>query len=192
VKAPETEADPWEVDLAFDLALERHEDLVRIAAARWDRKTPPAVSREELYAAGLVGLWFWAVRQDGREDGGRAYAAILVHGAIGDYIRECPWLTVSLRRRFVPDRVVFLIDDGVEIEDLDRNAAWVEEVDELRAALRGLPKERDREILVDRWLRSKTQLEIADERGLTESRISQIELQGRAVYARYQKRRDAC
>lgn len=192
MRAPETEAEPWEVDLAFDLALEEHEDLVRLAATRWNRRTPPAVSWDELYGAGLIGLWFWAVRQDGRGKPARSYAAILINGAIGDYLRECPWLAVSLRRRRLHGRAVFLLEDGLDLGQENQAAAWTEEVEELRVALQGLPRERDREMMIDRWLRGLSLRETAERRGLTESRAAQIELKARAVVTRYYRRRDAC
>lgn len=76
------------------------EPLVRKVAARLMRRLPRNVQRDDLVAAGRVGL-FDALRKAGRDRGPsfEAYARTRIHGAILDELRRQDWASRGERRK---------------------------------------------------------------------------------------------
>jgi RNA polymerase sigma factor for flagellar operon FliA len=74
--------------------------LVRQVVARFVRKLPPNVLREDLMAAGMFGLAD-ALRRSGSDRGPtfEAYARIRIRGTILDELRTQDWLTRRARKR---------------------------------------------------------------------------------------------
>lgn len=171
--------------------LERLLPLVHQIASQLMRRLPPSVQREDLVAAGTVGLLL-ALRSgrrppevDGRsaaesDEMFHAYARMRIRGAMLDELRRGDW---SPRRkkgaerapvavvRFddLPPHVSFASGDDTPFDAFERRA-------ELRAvvgAMSILPA-REREILELRYFDAVPAKTIAQSMGLSEARVSQL------------------
>ncbi len=75
--------------------------LVERMATRMVRKLPPSVLREDLVAAGAIGLMDASRRFDGDRGGAQFewYARVRIRGAMVDELRTLDWLTRNERRK---------------------------------------------------------------------------------------------
>jgi len=168
--------------------------LVHRAAAGFLRKLPRNILRDDLVSAGTWGL-IDSLRKNGRDRGPafEAYARIRIRGAMVDELRSQDWLSRNQRRRAGAQDasgaapavigVVGLDDLGHErwasffpgslpspLEALECSAAresmaWV-----LEHAL----SDREREIVVGHYFQGMDFQDIADQLGVTASRVSQL------------------
>jgi RNA polymerase sigma factor for flagellar operon FliA len=172
-----------------------HEVVDRIA-----RRLPPNVVREDLIAAGLVGLADSLRRES---EGGvwiEAYARMRIRGAIVDELRAQDWLGRRARRAVSRDKerashegrdavFVRIADlDGFEALALEQIAANDDPVEVLEAravlrvvadALDRLP-ERERRVLVLHYFEGARMREIGEAMGISEPRVSQLHTQALA------------
>lgn len=171
--------------------LERYEPLVRKIAGGFQRKLPRNVLREDLIAAGMVGLWDAIRRQVGPlEDSFEWYVRVRIRGAILDEMRAQDWLPRRARARVaanvgtdahVPPPAVVRLDD---LSDWEQRAALAEESGleleaisserhELLTMAIARMRTRDRAILLA-ILAGQKHRDIAAAHGVSEPRISQI------------------
>jgi RNA polymerase sigma factor FliA len=146
-------------------------------ARRW-----PAAMTEDILAAAAVGAWETVRRHgSGTREQVRRQAVARVRGAIIDELRRLDWMPRRLRAEGAEFTKLSLDD----MSPGDRDAAlrspqahgldMDEDVDpeSLYEAMRGLPK-REREILIDVYVRDKSAGEIAQKQHVSEPRISQL------------------
>lgn len=174
--------------------IEAFSPLVRQVVARFVGRMPPNVLRDDLMAAGMLGLVDALRRQRGeRNDGFACYARVRIRGAIVDELRAEDWLSRRDRERVsratpsTPPRGpvgVIGFDDMTEAQSEARlgdesspNALDLLEACDERAAiaraLEALP-ERERGILQDHYFRGVAFKEIARQLGVSEPRVSQL------------------
>lgn len=179
-----------------------HMPLVQRLASRFMRRLPRSVQRDDLVAAGTVGL-FHALRSTSHTSPAMfaAYASVRIYGAMIDELRRHDW---SPRRRKAPaaanDVAPHAARSDVSIAPLRACVAVVgfddlpvgavaalaeeglspleealakSEREALHAALRQLP-EREREIVRMRYFEGIPSKAIAEALGLSEARISQL------------------
>jgi RNA polymerase sigma factor FliA len=155
--------------------------LVHQTASRLMRRLPSSIQRDDLIAAGTVGL-LQALR-DGRNTGDEmfaAYARIRIRGAMLDELRRGDWAPRRKRGgesppvavvRFddLPPTVVFAADGTSPLERLEQ----ARELSAMTGAMELLP-EREREILRLRYFEQVPSKSIAASMGLSEARVSQL------------------
>ncbi len=168
----------------------RHMLLVKQVVARFLRRLPANVLRDDLLAAGVFGL-IDSLRKNGGDQGPtfEAYARIRIRGAILDELRTQDWL--SRRARWaVSDKVE--AGEGapmalIGLDDVDANSALVdEEADDaeaqmvseedmkhLRDAVERLPP-REATIVRMHYFHGARFKEIGAALGVSEPRISQL------------------
>jgi RNA polymerase sigma factor FliA len=141
-----------------------HLYLVYPVVSAFLRRLPFNVTKDDLLAAGTIGLFDALRRSDPNIPTFRSYANLRIRGAIIDELREQDWLTRRARLRSVGF-------SRVPEEILETYAATVEE--ELpEVSLECLP-EREQHI-VRRLLSGVKHCEIAAELGVSQERISQL------------------
>ena len=186
-----------------DAILTQHMHLVRSTVARFMRRLPRSVLREDLMSAGTMGL-YCALRASEHtcEEMFASYARIRIRGAILDELRRHDWsprrrkvpaaealpsnvipLRPSLAPVAAPERPAFQmvgLDDLPETTALsDKEESPLEQVankrchEALHAALVHLP-ERERDILRMRYFEGFSSKDIACVMQLSEARISQL------------------
>lgn len=166
--------------------ISRHLPLVRQVVAGFVRRLPVNVLRDDLVAAGILGL-VDSLRKNGGDGGPtfESYARIRIRGAIVDELRRHDW---SPRRRkeqgegegAMPRVAVVGFDDlPPQIGLVEEGVSPLEHVEEkyvfeaLYHALDELPA-RERAILKMRYFEGMPSKAIATALGLSEARISQL------------------
>ena len=167
----------------------RHLPLVHKTVARFLRKLPPNVLRDDLVAAGTFGL-IDSLRKN-KGDTGAAfewYARIRIRGAIVDELRTQDWLTRRARSHAsssgettraavvgfddIPGGIGMLPHESDEPTPLDRMESELDKAALARAVAR-LP-ERERLIIRSHYFEGVQFKEIARALGVSEPRVSQL------------------
>lgn len=165
--------------------LQQHLHLVRAAVARFIRRLPPNVLREDLVAAGTIGLMDAIMKYTG-EPGLQFewYARVRIRGAILDELRRQDWLSRRTRSRQPRPGRESVAPRVVAVDDLHDQAHVAELCDEdlaerhaervaLSDAVRQLPA-RERSIVELHYLRGVQFKEIAELFSVSVPRISQL------------------
>jgi RNA polymerase sigma factor for flagellar operon FliA len=168
--------------------IKEYTPLVHKIVGGFQRRLPRNVLREDLIAAGMVGLWD-AIRRHGEEpdQGFEWYVRVRVRGAILDELRAEDWLSRRARAAAaatndsVPPRVVRLddvgeweqsrslaIEEGSEAE-LDRQSTQAT----LARAVQALP-ERERMIVSEHYFNEVKFKSLGEKLGVSEPRVSQL------------------
>ena len=162
--------------------------LVHKIVGGFQRRLPRNVLREDLIAAGMVGLWD-AIRRHGEtpDQGFEWYVRVRVRGAILDELRAQDWLSRRARAAVaaagdsLPPRVVRLDDVGeweqnkclatdcATDSELDRQATQAS----LARAVDALP-ERERMIVAEHYYNQVKFKSLGERLGVSEPRISQL------------------
>jgi RNA polymerase sigma factor for flagellar operon FliA len=178
--------------LNADELLTQFTPVVQKIVGGFQRKLPRNVLREDLLAAGMIGLWD-AIQRHGADadDGFEWYVRVRVRGAILDELRAQDWLPRRLRATVaagnegsggsIPPSVVRL-DDVSEFEQgrcLSLPASGETELcerddqRELEGAIDQLP-ERERHIVREHYFKGVRFKDLSAELGVSEPRISQL------------------
>ncbi len=181
--------------------IETYLPLVHQQVARFLRKLPPNVLREDLVAAGMIGL-IDSLRKNGKDRGPAFewYARIRVRGAILDELRAEDWLSRRARAKvtqakaeagttsahgkggaagtFVRLDDLLAYDTNLDFADAAemRPCALLESRQDIRGlldAVKSLP-ERERFIITAHYLEGVQMKVIAKQLGVSEPRVSQI------------------
>jgi RNA polymerase sigma factor for flagellar operon FliA len=165
--------------------------LVHQVVARSLRKLPPNVLRDDLIAAGTMGLLDALRRSADRDSGFEWYARVRIRGAVVDELRTQDWLTRRARTRMTKAQAqgesagtaVIGFDDLPEARALslaDESIAGPHEAVELRmqrsaleCAVAKLP-EREAQIVSWHYFEGVAFKDIASRLGVSEPRISQL------------------
>jgi RNA polymerase sigma factor for flagellar operon FliA len=168
--------------------IKEYTPLVHKIVGGFQRRLPRNVLREDLVAAGMVGLWD-AIRRHGEEpdQGFEWYVRVRVRGAILDELRAEDWLSRRARAAAaatsdsVPPRVVRLddvgeweqsrslaVEEGSEAE-LDRQSTQAT----LARAVQALP-ERERMIVSEHYFNEVKFKSLGEKLGVSEPRVSQL------------------
>jgi RNA polymerase sigma factor for flagellar operon FliA len=162
--------------------------LVQRIAGGFRRKLPHNVLKEDLVAAGMVGLWD-AIRRHGA-DGGEGfewYVRVRVRGAILDELRAQDWLSrraraaVTASRSSMPPAVIRIenVGEWEQARCLVTPASSDTEVDEkatrqsLALAIAALP-ERERLIVSEHYFNDVKFKHLGAQLGVSEPRVSQL------------------
>lgn len=176
----------------------KYTSLVRVIVGGFQRKLPRNVLREDLMAAGMMGLWDAVSRHghDAQTDKFDWYVRVRIRGAILDELRAQDWLPRRARANGTTARVFFL-DEVSEFTSRDGvGGGWENHLSDpgegpessalrsgaVRAvgrALSALP-DREQRVLRLHYQRGVKFLDIARELGVSEPRISQ--LHARAIH----------
>jgi RNA polymerase sigma factor FliA len=162
--------------------------LVQKIVGGFQRRLPRNVLREDLIAAGMVGLWD-AIRRHGEtpDQGFEWYVRVRVRGAILDELRAQDWLSRRARAAVaaagdsLPPRVVRLDDVGEWEQNkcLATDCATDSELDRqstqatLARAVDALP-ERERMIVAEHYYNQVKFKSLGERLGVSEPRISQL------------------
>ena len=194
---------PAEATTVIETAeIETYLPLVHQQVARFLRKLPPNVLREDLVAAGMIGL-IDSLRKNGKDRGPAFewYARIRIRGAILDELRAEDWLsrrarakvtqaksetsTVNAHARsggaagtFVRLDDLLAFDSNLDFADAAelRPCALLESRQDMHGlldAVKNLP-ERERFIITAHYLEGVQMKVIAKQLGVSEPRVSQI------------------
>jgi RNA polymerase sigma factor for flagellar operon FliA len=166
----------------------RHMPIVRRVVARFLRRVPPNVLRDDLMAAGVVGL-IDSLRKNGGDEGPvfETYARIRIRGAILDELRAQDWLPRRVRRAIEKDGeggacVVGIEDldpsDRAAVDDSKGDSAETmliasRESARMERAIEQLP-ERERLILKMHYFQDVRFKDIGAVLGVSEPRVSQL------------------
>jgi RNA polymerase sigma factor for flagellar operon FliA len=170
--------------------------LVHQMVARRLRRLPPNVLRDDLIAAGSYGL-MQALRRNGQDRGPTFiwYARIRIDGAIVDELRSQDWLSRRARSRLArasdgpaPCPGVMSIEDlsDTQLENLHEDGpsahSHVEESAARAAIVRAMAclTERERRLLTLHYFQAVELKDIAEEFGVSASRVSQLHSQALA------------
>lgn len=167
-----------------DGLLEDWEGLVWYVVNRFIPRLPGTVSEEELYSAGMMGLWKASQSYDSSKGAEfKTYAYHRIRGAILDELRALDFLPRSMRERAREEGVsapavvgLPTNEDGSEILLGEDEKESVENTDlhsALLSEMRALP-EKMRLVMHLYYQEGMKMLDIANDLGLTESRVSQI------------------
>lgn len=160
-------------------------ELVDRIAGRQAARCPRTVTQDELRSAGYRGLLDAAGRWDpARGTRFATYASARILGAMRDWLRDSDWVTRSARARgerapevlrLAPGRKRYLLAGTVQdVEDRRRRDNPTEAL-EWAELLRLLPSPRLR-VLVDlRFREERSQREVGEVLGVSESRACQLE-----------------
>ncbi len=190
---------PAEATTVMETAeIETYLPLVHQQVARFLRKLPPNVLREDLVAAGMIGL-IDSLRKNGKDRGPAFewYARIRIRGAILDELRAEDWLSRRARAKvtqakteagttsskgaagtFVRLDDLLAYDSNLDFADAAemRPCALLEsrqDIHGLLDAVKSLP-ERERFIITAHYLEGVQMKVIAKQLGVSEPRVSQI------------------
>ncbi len=173
--------------------LREHIGIVHRVVAQLARRLPQSVSRDDLIAAGTLGL-YEALKKGVPENPAMfvAYASIRVRGAIMDELRRLDWFPRRRRQQASVDASPETPATGratrslVRIDDLEASQPLASDSDgpgehlerkldflALQSAISALPA-REREIIVMRYFRGLSGKTVATELGLSEARVSQL------------------
>jgi RNA polymerase sigma factor for flagellar operon FliA len=168
--------------------LTQYTPLVQRIAGGFRRKLPHNVLKEDLVAAGMVGLWD-AIRRHGA-DGGEGfewYVRVRVRGAILDELRAQDWLSrraraaVTASRSSMPPSIIRIenVGEWEQARCLVTPASSDTEVDEkatresLAHAIAALP-ERERLIVSEHYFNDVKFKHLGAQLGVSEPRVSQL------------------
>ncbi len=155
-----------------------HLGLVRFQATRLNKRTPPNITYDDLYAAGLVGLDDAINKFDNKKKVKfSTYASIRIYGAMIDEMRETSWLTRWYSDRYkktgFPVREMLTYSKVFEKSvSVTKQRYMIGRSADLERAFNELSM-RERKVLQLYYHDGLTMWEIADLFGVTESRISQ-------------------
>lgn len=186
-----------------ELLLKEYTPLVYKIASGFIRKLPRTVLRDDLVAAGLLGLWDAINRHLSRYDGKNSkycdsdfewYARVRIRGAILDELRTQDWLPRRARARATEGKIVPMITYEGDLSDEDtRQLQFTTSAEDLLIAAReqkrlielveGLPL-RERFIIIEHYFVGTKFKDIATEMSISEPRVSQ--LHARAINRMYQ------
>ena len=142
-------------------------DLARIEASRIARSSPRSFSYDEMYAAGLYGLYDAALKYRSGMAHFRTYSRSRVAGRILDDLRK----TTDKRRSYDrPQRLSSITEDPVSDGEV---TSVVDAIDLARYALSCL-KNRDRAIVLLYFVNGLKQEEIGDCFGISGTRVSEL------------------
>jgi RNA polymerase sigma factor FliA len=178
-------------DLHTTQLLNEYTPLVHKIASGFQRRLPRNVLREDLVAAGMIGLWD-AIRRHGDQpnEGFSWYVRVRVRGAILDELRAQDWLSRRVRKavtaqsssgEMTAPRVVRL-DDVSESEqsrclgthsDTDQELELQANRDALLRAVEALP-ERERLIVSEHYYKQVKFTSLGQRLGVSEPRVSQL------------------
>jgi len=168
--------------------LSEYTPLVHKIASGFQRRLPRNVLREDLVAAGMIGLWD-AIRRHGEHpnEGFTWYVRVRVRGAILDELRAQDWLSRRVRKAVTESgesslpRVVRL--DDVSESEQSRCLGMACEADvelELQASREALARavealpERERLIVSEHYYRQVKFTSLGAQLGVSEPRVSQL------------------
>jgi RNA polymerase sigma factor for flagellar operon FliA len=177
-------------DLRTTQLLNEYTPLVHKIASGFQRRLPRNVLREDLVAAGMIGLWD-AIRRHGEQpnEGFAWYVRVRVRGAILDELRAQDWLSRRVRKAVAAasggeataPRVVRL-DDVSESEqsrclgtysDTDSELDLQANREALARAVEALP-ERERLIVSEHYYKQVKFTSLGQRLGVSEPRVSQL------------------
>jgi RNA polymerase sigma factor FliA len=177
-------------DLKTTQLLNEYTPLVHKIASGFQRRLPRNVLREDLVAAGMIGLWD-AIRRHGEQpnEGFAWYVRVRVRGAILDELRAQDWLSRRVRKavaaaasgEHTAPRVVRL-DDVSESEqsrclgthsDTDLELELQANREALARAVEALP-ERERLIVSEHYYKQVKFTSLGQRLGVSEPRVSQL------------------
>ena len=172
--------------------LAQYTPLVNQIAGGFQRKLPRNVLREDLIAAGMVGLWGAIQKHDTSLESFEWYVRIRIRGAILDELRVQDWLPRRARAQaeasaktdsYAPAPAVVRFDDVSEYEqnkmlkDLNENSEYAsmakQTMDSILEAIDTLP-ERERFIVAQHYFEGVKFKDLSIELGVSEPRISQL------------------
>ncbi len=185
VKRPPTARPRSVTDPNTARLLDQYTTVVHKIASSFQRRLPRSVLREDLVAAGMIGLWD-AIRRHGEHpnEGFAWYVRVRVRGAILDELRAQDWLSRRVRKAAAegaPPRVVRFedvseadqsrclgthADTGAELEQRANREA-------LTRAVEALP-ERERLIVSEHYFHEVKFTALGARLGVSEPRISQL------------------
>jgi RNA polymerase sigma factor for flagellar operon FliA len=177
-------------DLRTTQLLNEYTPLVHKIASGFQRRLPRNVLREDLVAAGMIGLWD-AIRRHGDQpnEGFSWYVRVRVRGAILDELRAQDWLSRRVRKAVsaqsgseaTAPRVVRL-DDVSESEqsrclgtpcNTDQELDLQANREALARAVQELP-ERERLIVSEHYYKQVKFTSLGQRLGVSEPRVSQL------------------
>ena len=160
--------------------------LVKKIAGGILRKLPQSVLRDDLIAAGMLGLWDAIRRHADEDERFEWYVRVRIRGAILDELRAADWLPrrarLAAEAEGRPAPILVRLDD---LSEKDQERAFghhegIESEVETRCqgkrvarAVQQLP-EREREIVVKRYFEGACLSELGAALGVTGPRISQL------------------
>jgi RNA polymerase sigma factor for flagellar operon FliA len=159
--------------------------LVRGMVARFLRRVPPSVQRDDLMAAGAIGLMDALAKHCGERDARfEWYARVRIRGAILDELRQQDWLSRRARARALDPARTSVRPTVVAVDDLHGGSHAYEPQDDdlaerhpgrvaLSDAIRQLPT-RERGIVEMHYVRGVQFREIAEMLGVSVPRVSQL------------------
>ena len=151
----------------------------------FQKKLPRNVLREDLMAAGMIGLWDAVRRHKGNDDQFEWYARVRIRGAILDELRAQDWLPRRgrLANWLLTDDSSIGVDrledfsesqksKALAVEPVECISEEAQKVKALRMAIRRLPKRE--QTIVAMHLSGIKFKQIAEKLGVSEPRISQL------------------
>jgi RNA polymerase sigma factor for flagellar operon FliA len=165
--------------------------LVRMTVARFLKRVPPSVQRDDLVAAGTIGLMDALAKHAGNGERGAEfewYARVRIRGAILDELRQQDWLSRGARARAQDPSRTSIRPAVIGLDDLREGARDIESEDEesplsiaeknsergaLSEVVAQLPA-RERTIVEMHYARGMQMKEIAKEMGVSLPRVSQL------------------
>ena len=154
-------------------------DLVGFHASRINKRTPPNVAYDDLFAAGLVGLDDAIKKYDSKKnDNFKAYADIRICGAIYDEMRDMSWATrwymLKNKKTGIAIREMTSYSEVFEKPvSVTKQRYMIGRSADLERAFNELSM-RERKVLLMYYHDELKMWEIAKLFGVAESRISQI------------------
>jgi RNA polymerase sigma factor (sigma-70 family) len=142
-------------------------------AGGYMRKLPPAIQRDDIFAAADMGLWQGLLRlgEEPNDPSQQYYLMSRIRGAVGDELRRQDWSPRRSRLKTEAPQIVY--GDGVvETFVADTVESDFLELDNILDAIEQLG-DRDRWVL-GQHVNGAKQCEIAAELALSEPRISQL------------------
>jgi len=169
--------------------LKLYTPVVQKIVGGFQRKLPRNVLREDLLAAGMIGLWD-AIQRHGeeRDEGFEWYVRVRVRGAILDELRAQDWLPRRLRAAAAAGATPSLPPSVVRFDDVsefEQNRCLSEaasgetqlcaraEQQSLQDAVERLP-ERERHIVREHYFKEVKFKDLSQELGVSEPRVSQL------------------
>jgi RNA polymerase sigma factor FliA len=177
------------VSLSPEELLAIYTPIVNKIVGGFQRKLPRNVLREDLLAAGMIGLWD-AIQRHGAEcdDGFEWYVRVRVRGAILDELRAQDWLPRRLRAAAAANSATTSAPSVVRLEDVsefEQNRCLSEqpsgesqlcarsEQESLQLAVDQLPA-RERHIVREHYYKEVKFKDLSVELGVSEPRVSQL------------------
>lgn len=165
--------------------LQAYMHLVRMTVAGFLKRVPPSVQRDDLIAAGTIGLMDALARHQGERDVQfEWYARVRIRGAIVDELRQQDWLSRRARARASGSAGRAVVPTVVAVDDLGGPSRELEPRDvdlfehhservALSHAIKRLPA-RERSVIEQHYLDGIQFKEIAETFGVSLPRVSQL------------------